>query len=286
MTHSVPAGAPLHGAIDLSTLGKQPPVAADSPSAVVLELTEANIQEVAQRSGQVPVIINLGSSASPASEDLTQRITALANEYAGAFLLANCDIDAQRSIAQAFNIQAVPTVMALIGGRPAPLFQGNAPDEQLREVLDQVLAVSREAGITGSVTGVDPAAEAGDDAPPPEPLPPLHQAAFDAIERDDLDGAIASYEQALTENPRDYDARAGLAQVRLMQRVTAVDPRAARAAAAADPSDIDAQLVVADLDVSGGMVDDRIREEEFRLADPVRRDRDHVNGRSEGTAAR
>ena len=91
----------------------------------------------------------------------------------------------------------------------------------------------------------------------PEPeLPPLHQAAYDAIERDDLEAATAAYEQALKENPRDSLARAGLAQVGLLDRTRDLDLQAARAAAAADPADVDAQLAVADLDILGGKVED------------------------------
>jgi putative thioredoxin len=97
----------------------------------------------------------------------------------------------------------------------------------------------------------------GADAEPAEPeLPPLHAEAFAAIEAGDYPRAIAAYEKALTENPRDEDARAGLGQVKLLDRVQGADLLAARDAAAADPLDVAAQLAVADLDISGGHVDD------------------------------
>ena len=93
--------------------------------------------------------------------------------------------------------------------------------------------------------------------PTPEPpLPPLHAEAFQAIEEGDYPRAIAAYEQALAENPRDADARAGLGQVRLLDRIGAADLQAARAAAAAAPADVDAQFLVADLDLAGGHVED------------------------------
>ena len=96
-------------------------------------------------------------------------------------------------------------------------------------------------GITGRVD-LQPVegAEAADE------LPPLHEAAFDAIERGDLDAAVTAYEQALADNPEVTDAeRLGLAQVRLMQRTRGVDLVAARAAAAADPTDVAAAITVA-----------------------------------------
>jgi putative thioredoxin len=54
-----------------------------------------------------------------------------------------------------------------------------------------------------------------------------------------------------------------------------VDLEAARAAAAADPDDVDAQLLVADLDVAGGHVEDAFT----RLVDTVRRTRDEDRDR-------
>ena len=97
-------------------------------------------------------------------------------------------------------------------------------------------------------------------------LPPLHQEAFDAIERDDLDAAVEAYAKALAQNPADDEAAVGLAQVKLMQRTAGVDQQAARAAAAAAPTDIAAQMLVADCDVLGGHVEDAF----VRLIDVVR----------------
>jgi putative thioredoxin len=109
--------------------------------------------------------------------------------------------------------------------------------------------------------------EGGEVQQPEEPpLPPLHQEAFDAIERDDLPAAVAAYEKALAQNPADEMAIVGLAQVRLLQRTAGVDPDAARAAAASAPADSDAQIMAADLDLLGGHVEDAFA----RLVDTVR----------------
>ncbi|MFA4842169.1 MAG: tetratricopeptide repeat protein, partial [Agrococcus sp.] len=92
--------------------------------------------------------------------------------------------------------------------------------------------------------------------PQPEPLPPLHQEAYDAIDAGDLDTAIAAFEKAIAQNPRDSDAVAGLAQVRLLARLRGHGADEIRAAAAAQPHDVEAQLLAADLDLSGGHVED------------------------------
>src|SRR5690606_32269494 len=163
-------------------------------------------------------------------------------------LLAKVDVDQSPQIAQAFQIQSMPSVVALIGGRPVPMFTTVVDEEQARAVFAQLLDLAAQQGITGSLDGA-----ASEDAPP---LPPLHQEAFDAIERGDNAAAIAAYEKALKENPRDDQAAAGLAQVRLLERIAGVDLQAARQAAAENPKGLDEQFLVADLDVAGGHVED------------------------------
>jgi putative thioredoxin len=276
------AQAPLRGSVDLSQLmagASAAAPAADAPAQgalpVPVAVTEQNLQELAQQSTQVPVVVVFLSNASPASKELVERMRVIAARYAGAFALATCDIDIQGGVAQAFQVQAVPTAMALIAGRPAQLFQGAAEDDQITGVLDQVLEIARQNGVTGRVD----AAPAPAGAPEPEPLPPLHQEAYDAIEREDYAAAIDAYDRALRENPKDAEARAGRAQVALMERSRLADLDAVRRAAADAPDDVDAQLAVADLDIMGGQVEDAFG----RLIDLVRRtfgdDRERIRAR-------
>ena len=68
-------------------------------------------------------------------------------------------------------------------------------------------------------------------------------------------------------NPADTEAAGGLAMSRLLLRTADVDAASARAAAAAAPGDVDAQTLVADLDMLGGHVEDAFT----RLVDLVRR---------------
>ncbi len=260
MSMPVPHGAPLRGAIDLSSLVAKP--ASAPPRGDLLDVTESSLQEIALKSRDVPVLVAFVSAASPASAQLARDISTLAPEYEHAFVAAACNVDAEPAIAQAFQVASVPALMVILGGRPAPLFQGGATVEQLRDVIDQVLDVARSSGI-GAAPKSDDAVPADD---VDEPLPPLHQEAFDAIERGDLAGAEEAYDRALKENPKDADARAGRAQVRLMGRTEKVDLAAARAVAAAAADDIEAQFTAADLDVLGGHLEDAFA----RLIDLVR----------------
>ncbi|MCR8670902.1 tetratricopeptide repeat protein [Agrococcus sp. HG114] len=251
--------ASMAGAVDLSALAARhdaPPAAAPSGSvsSVVIDVTDADFGQVVELSNRVPVIIDIWAEWCGPCKQLSPVLERLVESHRGRLVLAKVDADANPQLVQAFNAQSIPTVAAVIGGRPAPLFTGALPEEQVRDVLEQVLAFAEQQGITGSV----PMGEPGEGEPEPaaEPVPPLHQEAYDALERGDLDAAVAAFEKAIAQNPRDTDAIAGLAQVNLLARLQGRSADDVRAAAAADPTDVDAQLLAADLDLSGGHVED------------------------------
>jgi putative thioredoxin len=259
-------GSVLRGAVDLSSLRNrpQPPAAAAAGSApagpgaptstLVFDVTDASFPQVLELSRSVPVVVDLWAEWCAPCKQLSPILEKVVVELAGKVVLAKVDVDANPQLAQGFRAQSIPMVVALVAGQPVPLFTGAVPEQQVREVFGQLLQLAAQHGVTGAVPvdGADTDAE----EPAEQPLPPLHAEAFAAIEEGDYPRAIAAYERALAENPRDADARAGLGQVRLLDRVQGVDLQAARAAAAAAPADVDAQFVVADLDIAGGHVED------------------------------
>jgi putative thioredoxin len=253
------------GAVDLSALNRPQspppgePGGAPTAQGYVVDLTDENFQQVVQGSTTYPVVVLLWMPTDQANAELGTLLGRLADEYAGRFLLGRVDVQSSPQIAAAFQAQGVPTVVAVLQGQPLPLFAGAAPEEQVRGVLDQVLAAAEQNGVTGRApSSTSVADDAADVEPEPEPLPPLHQEAYDAIERDDLDAAEAAYVRAIKQDPKDVDAVAGLAQVKLMQRTRDADLQQVRTAAADAPADVDAQLAVADLDMLGGKVDDAL----------------------------
>jgi putative thioredoxin len=261
----------LRGAVDLSSLKQRPATppptggdgagsapAADTaggPSAPPLrvEVTEQNFQQLVELSAQVPVVFALWAPYSPESTGALETLERVVDSYGGRLVLGAADIEAFPQLAQAFQVQAVPTAVAVLKGQPVPLFQGRAEEDQVRSLFDELLKVAAANGVTGSLN----AGEAGE--PEPAPLPPLHQAAYDAIDAGDYEAAAQAYRQALNEMPSDHEAKAGLAQVELMARLQAVsaqDSEAVRTLAADEPDNIEAQLGVADLDIAGGHVED------------------------------
>jgi len=277
----------LRGAVDLTALRNQPPAggpvanpgggsapAAAGPSSAgvpgrtgtVVEGTDTNFQEIANASVGVPMVLILWAAQIPESRDYLDTVVAAAGSFDGRFQVVSIDVEKNPTLLRAFQVQSVPMTMGLIQGQPVPMFAGIQPESALRPVLDEFLALAVQHGVTGRVQPTPDAAPATDGEEVEEPLPPLHQEAYDAIERGDLAGAATAYQQALKQNPADADAELGLAQVGLMQRTEGADLQQARAAAADRPTDVAAQGLVADLDVLGGHVEDAF----LRLIDLVR----------------
>ncbi len=258
MTNAPINSAGLRGAVDLSSLVRPPTptpgaVSAAAAGGLVRSATDATFGEILDLSSTVPVVVEFyGQGIEPSLGPAIE-------QYAGRIALATVDGTTNPQLVQAFQVHQVPTVAAVVAGRPIQLFAGVLPDAELREVLEQLLQLAAQQNVTGRLA----AATADDDGAEPatvveEPLPPHHQEAYDAISSGDFATAIKEYETAIAQNPRDLLAVAGLAQVSLLARLDGTDAATLRATAADKPDDVDAQLAVADLDVSGGHLDDAL----------------------------
>jgi putative thioredoxin len=250
------------GAIDLSGLG-QPAPQAGAPTgrpaaqggggasySVVVD--EQSFQGLLEQSMTAPVLLVFYSrTRMPESGQLADDLATVVEEHEGRYLLGLVDIDAAPQIAQAMQIPQIPLVVAVVDGRPMPLLQDPLPIEELRTALTQVGQQLTAQGITGR-----------------------HQPRSG--------GAPAAEGEEEVVDPRYAPAQDALAAAKVMQRTQGVDLNAARAAAAEDPDDVDAQTMVADLDMLGGHVEDaftRLVNLVARTSDKDReKARDHLLG--------
>lgn len=234
------------GAVDLSSLSQA--AAAPEGGAYVLPLTEAEFQAVAGQSTKYPVIVEFYSTRDTAGAAVSSALGELVNAAGGRFLLGRVDVDAQPRLAQALGIQAVPTVVALIAGQLAPLFQGTKSREEISALLDQVAQLAVANGITGRAQPVAAGEAEGADAP----SNPRFAKADAALEAGDFAKAVEEFDALLKETPGDAEALAGRAQAALLVRSASFDPQSIVAKAAAEPTNTEAQLDAADLEVING----------------------------------
>ncbi|GFN07229.1 co-chaperone YbbN [Streptomyces microflavus] len=240
-----------------------------APAALVIDVDEAGFErDVLQRSAEVPVVIDFWAEWCEPCKQLGPLLERLAVEYNGRFLLAKVDVDANQMLMQQFGIQGIPAVFAVVAGQALPLFQGAAPEAQIRETLDQLIQVGEERfGLTGIAVDPDGVQDAAPAEVPAGPYDALLEAAASALDANDFGGAVQAYKNVLTDDPANPEAKLGLAQAELLARVQTMDPQAVRKDAADNPGDVDAQVAAADLDLVGGHVEDAFS----RLVEAVRR---------------
>ncbi|MHC3475281.1 tetratricopeptide repeat protein [Streptomyces sp. 7R007] len=251
-----------------------------SPADLVIDVDEAGFErDVLQRSAEVPVVIDFWAEWCQPCKQLSPVLERLAVEYNGRFLLAKIDVDANQMLMQQFGIQGIPAVFAVVAGQALPLFQGAAGEAQIRQTLDQLVQVAEQRfGLTGLTVDPDAAPGAAQPGPaaPAGPYDALLEAAVQALDSGDLAGAVQAYKNVLNDDPGNPEAKLGLAQAELLQRVQGMDPQRVRKEAAEKPADAQAQIAAADLDLVGGHVEDAFG----RLIETVRRtagdDRDTV----------
>jgi putative thioredoxin len=215
----------------------------------------------------VPVIVDLWADWCGPCKQLSPVLEKLAGEAGGAWVLAKIDVDANPRLAQAFQAQSIPMVVAIIGGQMVDAFLGAMPEAQVKQWLAQVLGVAEQLGVsapgaaagagTGADAGADGGADAYSEAEPDDdeddlPAGPLRDAR-DAMESGDFDTAAAILEKTLSDTPGDALAKSWLAQVNVMRRVSDLDMATVTREAAERPDDPAAQIKVADLAIATGL---------------------------------
>ncbi|MGW6454846.1 tetratricopeptide repeat protein [Streptomyces sp. NPDC055078] len=241
-----------------------------SPSSLVIDVDEAGFErDVLQRSAEVPVVLDFWAEWCEPCKQLSPLLERLAQEYNGRFVLAKIDVDANQMLMQQFGIQGIPAVFAVVAGQALPLFQGAAPEQQIRQTLDQLIQVGEERfGLTGiAVDATEAEPNTGPAEVPAGPYDALLEAAVRALDAGDFGGAVQAYKNVLSDDPGNSEAKLGLAQAELLGRVKNMDAAAVRQEAAERPDDVAAQIAAADLDLAGGHVEDAFG----RLVEAVRR---------------
>jgi putative thioredoxin len=249
------------GAVDLSQLTQRAQQSAPASSlgprtagaSYVVEVTEQTFEaETIRKSVKHPVVVELYSPRVASGQQLSDALIEIANASDGKFLLARLNVDSAPGIVQALGLQAVPTVIALINGQLAPMFQGVLPKDQVQAAIDQLLKAAVANGMVGRAR---PAGSEEAVAEPVEPeADPRFAAADAALERGDFAAAREEFDKLLQANPNDVEAQVGKAQAGLFARAAVLDPQSTLAAAAGS-DDLSSQLAAADVEMITGQVE-------------------------------
>ncbi|WP_067903092.1 tetratricopeptide repeat protein [Actinomadura chibensis] len=260
----------LHGAIDLGARqaaarkqqerraqgGGASAGAGGAAGQYVVDVTDETFNtEVVERSQSVPVLVDFWAEWCGPCKQLGPILEKLATEAAGKWILAKVDIDANPQLGaymQQMGVRGIPFVAAVVAGQLLPFLNGAAPEPQVRQAIDQLFEALRKEGILPDAPA---GAEQAADAAGGPALDPLSQQAEDALQSGDLDAAKTAFEQLIARDPRDVQAKQGLAAVELSLRARGLDAERVLGEAAEKPGDVQAQIGASDVEMVYGRVE-------------------------------
>jgi putative thioredoxin len=153
----------------------------------IRDVTDASFdREVLQQSQRVPVVIDFWAPWCAPCRALGPILERLAEEYAGAFVLAKINVDENPGAATAFGIRSIPAVKAVHGGEVVDEFVGALPEPAVRQFLGRIL---------------------------PSDSDRLAEEGRNTERRGDQTGAAALYRRALEGDPNQPAARLGLGRL-------------------------------------------------------------------------
>jgi putative thioredoxin len=241
----------------------------------VFDATDANFeQSVLERSQQVPVVVDFWAPWCGPCRVLGPVLERLAEEHAGAFVVAKVNTDENPGLASAFRVQSIPMVIGVRDGALAGHFVGALPEADVRVFLARLLPSEgeRQAEDAAALLAAGKVAEAEQAfrdvlAHDPQADTALVGLAQILVERGEHDEALALLDR-VTPGPQRAEADRLAAAIRV-RTSGAGDDAALRARVTADPNDLEARFSLAQALAASARYADALEE----YLDLVKRDR-------------
>ena len=164
------------------------PIISETASADIIDVTLDNFMaEVIEASKTKGVIVQFWAPWCGPCKQLGPILEKVVSGHAN-LRLARVNIDENQEIAAQMRVQSVPTVYAIIEGRPVDGFAGAQPESAVRQFVEKIL------------TAVPGVADIG----------PMIEAGLAALETQDAEQALVSFQQALAAQPESLAALSGL----------------------------------------------------------------------------
>lgn len=218
-----------------------------------IDVDEENFElAVLEQSKEVPVLVDFWAEWCGPCKVLGPVLERLAEEYAGAFIVAKVNVDENSSLAGAFRIQGIPAVKLFKDGELASEFTGALPEPMVREFLSKYLpsaadkqaleAAALEAeGKTAEATALYQAILESD----PNHAKSLLGLGRLAMNADDNDAALDFLDKISVAADERKEADRLIARLKLHRGAAAQDLEALRAKVEAEPDNLDARLALA-----------------------------------------
>jgi len=121
-----------------------------------VDVTDATFAtEVVERSKQVPVVVDLWAEWCGPCKQLGPILERVIDETQGKVVLAKVDVDTNRQVAAAFQVQGIPAVYALRDGKVVDHFVGAQPEANVRAFVEGLLPSAEEDAVGQLVAAGD-----------------------------------------------------------------------------------------------------------------------------------
>ena len=122
----------------------------------IVDIDETNAQQLLiEESHNRPIVVDFWADWCEPCKQLMPLLEKLADEYAGAFLLAKVNADEQQMLASQLGVRSLPTVMVIKDGQPVDGFAGAQPETAVREMLEKHLPSPWNAKIAEATELLD-----------------------------------------------------------------------------------------------------------------------------------